>query len=120
VTATRYAPVWLSWVLAVLLAVWVVLLRAWVIRRERHQRFTQRDPAKAFAALWAYALRLERFGVALPPDLIALAEKARFSREGATEDDRRALAQFVRTQCRALYAAASRPRRLVLQFWTVL
>jgi transglutaminase-like putative cysteine protease len=120
VTATRYAPVWLSWVLAVLLAVWVVLLRAWVIRRERHQRFTQKDPEKAFAALWAYALRLERFGVTLPPDMVALAEKARFSREGATEDDRRALAQFVRTQCRALYAAASRPRRLVLQFWTVL
>jgi transglutaminase-like putative cysteine protease len=120
VTATRYAPVWLSWVLAVLLAVWVVLLRAWVIRRERHQRFTQRDPAKAFAALWAYALRLERFGVTLPPEIVSLAEKARFSREGATEDDRRALAQFVRTQCRALYAAASRPRRLVLQFWTVL
>lgn len=107
------------WLLPIpLLILFFALRRSWILRR-RNARFQDPDPANAFAAMWAYMLRQERHGIIPSEALIALAEKARFSREGASQEDCDVLRRELETAIHALYQGASWPQKLALQYWYV-
>lgn len=107
------------WLLPIpLLILFFTLRRSWILQR-RNARFQDPDPANAFAAMWAYMLRQERHGIVPSEALITLAEKARFSREGASQEDCDVLRRELETAIHALYQGASWPQKLALQYWYV-
>ncbi len=82
-----------AWILLALLA--PALLPGGMLRLCRRARTRGRDRRKAASALWRYLRRQYRRG-SPPARAKALAEKAKFSREGITEEERRELEQIAR------------------------
>lgn len=85
------AAVWrvLLVIACVVLAFGFVIL-FFVLRRSlREKRFRQLPPSRAVTLMYRRALYAVRFGAVMDPRLRQLAEKAKFSRSGVTEEERR-------------------------------
>ena len=113
-TGNSLSPL-LFWLVIPVLAAILILRRQYILRR-RQKRFSDPNPGRAFVAMWKYLLTLERRGIVPDSSMISLAEKARFSREGATVEDCRMLEMWTQAKVRALYRRSSCVKRLVLRY----
>ena len=88
--ASGSAAVWrvLLTVLLVLLACAVAVLFFLLRRSLREKRLRSLPPSTAMPIIYRRALHAVRFGAAMDPRLRELAEKAKFSRNGVTEEER--------------------------------
>lgn len=69
------------------LAVLLVALRHLCTVRRRWRRFHQRDRNAAGVAVYAYLLRLRRYGGSVPEQAVSCGEKARFSQHTLTQEE---------------------------------
>lgn len=102
---------------SVLLALFLPFLRRTLARSIRRKRFAGPDTNRAVLYIYRYLERLSRRGGKIPPEVQALAEKARFSQHTLTEEERNTAAFLAAEEAAQLCARLSPAGRLALRYW---
>lgn len=114
-------PPWAWAVPALLAALFLPVLTRYCVKVLRRRRFRQEDLRRSMAALYRYGLRLSRHGGTLPPVVDELAQKAVFSRDGVTREERRLARSALSAEAERLDCALPwRQRALLRWFWFLL
>jgi len=106
-------PGWL-WAAAVLLLLPVLWRR--LARFVRRRRFSSPNPNRAAIEAYRYLQRLARRGGRIPPQALALAQKAKFSQHTLTEDERSAAVDAAQAEAKRLDGTLPLGRRILLRY----
>ncbi|MGO5114969.1 transglutaminase-like domain-containing protein [Candidatus Avoscillospira sp. LCP25S3_F1] len=81
-------PPWVFWTMGALLVVALFPIHSWYCTRRRERQFYDSDYSGAVIAMYRHLEQLQSWGTD-PTTLQSLAQKAQYSRQGITEEERR-------------------------------
>ncbi len=90
-------PPWVFWTLGALLVLALFPLHSWYCSRRRQRQFSDSDYSGAVLAMYRHLEQLQPWGTE-PAALHALAQKAQYSRQGITEEERQQAALLWRQE----------------------
>jgi len=107
--------------LALIIASVALLFACMALKRRialthRSKLFALTDVNKAAIAIYAYLTELEKFGGEISAEVNDTALKARFSRQGITEAERKMMADFARQTARGCYERLPKAKRLSFKY----
>lgn len=88
--------------------------------RMNQSRISQPDRKKAAVWVWKTASRAARFGIEVPEDITACAEKAAFSQHGISEEELHAVQKELRKMLDSCYKSLSPVKRFVFKYFFAL
>ncbi|MBW7571686.1 transglutaminaseTgpA domain-containing protein [Caproiciproducens faecalis] len=98
-----------------LLIVSTVIKRRVVIKR-RSKTFALTDASRAAVAIYVYLAKLEKYGGEISEEISGLALKARFSRQGITEEERTRMVNYAEQTARTCYEQLPRAKRFAFKY----
>lgn len=108
-------PIFIAATVLFSLLVFTVLKRKFVLSR-REKCFAQPDFSKAAIGVYAYLTQLTKFGGEISAEVNELAQKARFSRNGITEDELKVMTDSARRLARENYRSLPKGRQILFKY----
>lgn len=97
-------------------AVLAAILRRRLILSNRAGQFAQKNSNRAALSIYAYLLRLARYGGEIPAEITEFAEKARFSQHRITPEELLRMKEFAGSLARKIYASLPKGKRFRFRY----